>query len=121
LTEKRVAVPIHPVAASLVQYSVGLAVVAPLAYFLEPMRVEWSWPLAGSLAYLVFGNSLLAISLFLAMIRYGEASRVSALFFLVPPTTAMIAFLVLGETLALFSLVGMAIAVAGIYVVMRKS
>ena len=62
-----------------------------------------------------------AISLFLTMILYGEASKISALFFLVPPTTAMIAFLVLGETLALLSLVGMVLAVAGIYVVMRKS
>jgi drug/metabolite transporter (DMT)-like permease len=121
LTEKRFGVPTHPVTANLVQYSVGLAVVTPLAYFLEPMRLEWSWSLTGSLAYLVFGNSLLAISLLLAMIRQGEASRVSALFFLVPPTTAIIAFFILGETLALTALVGMVLAVAGIYLVMQKS
>jgi hypothetical protein len=33
------------------------------------------------------GNSLVAITLLLAMIRHGEASRVSALFFLVPPVS----------------------------------
>ena len=53
-----------------------------------------------SLTYLVLGNSLLAISLLLAMVRRGEASRVSSLFFLVPPATALIAFGVLGETLS---------------------
>ena len=61
------------------------------------------------------------ISLLLAMIRRGEASRVSALFFLVPPATALIAWLVLGEALALAALPGMLLAVAGIYLVMRKS
>jgi drug/metabolite transporter (DMT)-like permease len=121
LTEKRFAVPTHPVVANLVQYSVGLMAVAPLAYFLEPMHVNWSWPLVGSLAYLVFGNSLLAISLLLAMIRHGEASRVSALFFLVPPVTAIIAFLVLGEALALTAIPGLLLAIAGIYLVIRKS
>lgn len=121
LIEKRFGVPAHPIAANLVQYSVGLAITAPLAFFLEPMRIEWSWPLIGSLAYLVFGNSLLAISLFLAMIRRGEASRVAALFFLVPPTTAIIAFLLLGESLSLISIPGMLLAVVGIYLVTRKS
>lgn len=120
LVEKRYAVPTHPVAANLVQYTVGLAVTAPLAYFLEPMRIEWTAPLIGSLTYLVLANSLLAISLLLAMIRQGEASRVSALFFLVPPTTAIIAFLALGEDLAPVSVIGMLLTAAGIYLVMRR-
>ncbi|MFX6899668.1 EamA family transporter, partial [Acinetobacter baumannii] len=82
---------VHPVASNLVQYAVGLAITAPLAYALEPMHVAWTPELFGSLAYLVIGNSIIAISLLLAMIRHGEASRVSALFFLVPPMTAVIA------------------------------
>lgn len=121
LIEKRFSIPIHPVAANLAQYSIGLAVTAPLAYFLEPMYVAWSWQFVVALLYLVFGASLLAISLLLAMIRRGEASRVSALFFLVPPTTSLIEYLFIGESLAPISLPGMALAGAGIYVVMRKS
>ena len=61
----------HPVVSNLVQYSVGLLVTAPLAVWLEPMRVEWTGALFGSLAYLVVGNSLVAISLLLAMLRHG--------------------------------------------------
>jgi drug/metabolite transporter (DMT)-like permease len=74
-----------------------------------------------SLAYLVLGNSLVAISLLLAMIRHGEASRVSALFFVVPPATAVLAYFTLGETLPLAAWPGIALAVAGIYLVMRRS
>lgn len=121
LTEKRFGGPVHPVLANLVQCAVGLVVLGGLAAAMEPMRVAWSWQLLGALAYLVLGNSLLAISLLLAMIRHGEASRVSALFFLVPPCTAAIAFLVLGEQLGWASLLGMALAVAGIGLVTRSS
>jgi drug/metabolite transporter (DMT)-like permease len=120
LWEKRFGVSVHPLAANLVQYGIGLLVTAPLAWALEPMHVRWAPGLFASLAYLVFANSLLAISLLLAMIRYGEASRVSALFFLVPPLTAVIAFCLLGETLPLAALPGMALAALGIYLVMRK-
>ncbi len=119
LWEKRFGAPTHPVTANLVQCSVGLAVLAPLAWWLEPMHVEWTAGLVGSLAYLVLATSIVAISLLLAMIRSGEASRVSALFFLVPPATALIAHAVLGERMAPAAWLGMALAALGIYQVMR--
>ncbi|MBY4670738.1 DMT family transporter [Burkholderia multivorans] len=119
LWEKRFGTDVHPVGANLVQYAVGLAVSAPLAFALEPMHVHWSAGLAGSLAYLVICNSLIAISLLLAMVRHGEASRVSALFFLIPPATSLIALAVLGETIGVLAWPGMALAAAGLYLVMR--
>ncbi|CAB3866872.1 DMT family transporter [Achromobacter mucicolens] len=120
LYEKRFGTQIHPVASNFVQYGVGLAVSAPLAFWLEPMRIEWTGPLLGSLAYLVVGNSLVAITLLLAMIRHGEASRVSALFFLVPPCTAIIALLILREPIPPLAWPGMALAALGILLVTRK-
>ena len=120
LYEKRFGEAAHPVTANLVQYAVGLAVSAPLAVLLEPMHIVWSGGLFASLAYLVLANSIVAISLYLAMIRYGEASRVSALFFLVPPSTAVIAFLLLGEPIPPLAWAGMALAAIGILLVMRS-
>ncbi|WP_334068089.1 DMT family transporter [Burkholderia cepacia] len=119
LWEKRFGTDVHPVTANLVQYAVGLAVTAPLAFALEPMHVQWTAGLAGSLAYLVICNSLIAISLLLAMVRHGEASRVSALFFLIPPATALIALVALGETIGALAWPGMALAAAGLFLVMR--
>ena len=120
LYEKRFGTQIHPVASNFVQYGVGLAVSAPLAFWLEPMHIDWTGPLLGSLAYLVVGNSLVAITLLLAMIRHGEASRVSALFFLVPPCTAIIALLILREPIPPLAWPGMALAALGILLVTRK-
>ncbi|MEN4918692.1 DMT family transporter [Achromobacter spanius] len=120
LYEKRFGVQVHPVTSNLVQYGVGLAVTAPLAFLLEPMHIEWTGALLGSLAYLVVGNSLVAITLLLTMIRHGEASRVSALFFLVPPCTAVIALLILREPIPPLAWPGMALAALGILLVTRK-
>ncbi|CAM3897037.1 DMT family transporter [Bordetella tumulicola] len=120
LWEKRFGTKADVLTMNMVQYSVGLLVTAPLAFWLEPMHIEWRPGLFGSLAYLVLCNSLLAITLLLAMIRRGEASRVSALFFLVPPMTAIIAFVVLQETLPALAIPGMCLAAAGIYLVMRR-
>lgn len=113
--------PVHAVVSNLVQYAVGLAVVLPLALALEPMRVQWCAPgLWWALAYLVVGNSIVAMTLLLAMIRHGEAARVSALFFLVPPGTAVIAFGVLGEAIGPGAWLGMLLAALGIYLVTRQ-
>ncbi|MDR0205121.1 MAG: DMT family transporter [Delftia acidovorans] len=117
LYEKRFGRPVHPISANFVQYAVALLVAAPLALLLEPMHVEWTAPLLASLVYLVLCNSLVAITLLLAMIRYGEASKVSALFFLVPPCTALIALLMLDEAIPPLAWPGMALAALGILLV----
>ena len=61
-----------------------------------------------------FFNSLLAITLLLTMMRRGTASQVSALFFLVPPLAALIAWLVLGEALPAAAWLGMVLAAVGV-------
>lgn len=114
LYERRYGSEHHPVSANAVQFTVALAVTLPPALVLEGFPVEWTRDLAVSLAYLVLANSLLAVSLLLMMIRRGEASRVSALFFLVPPLAAIIAWAVLGESLPGAAWAGMALAAVGV-------
>lgn len=61
--------------------------------------------------------SLVSVMLLTLMIRRHEASRITSLFFLVPPVTALIAWLVLGETMGPVALAGMSLAVAGVALV----
>jgi drug/metabolite transporter (DMT)-like permease len=72
-----------------------------------------------ALAYLVVGNSLISVTLLLAMVRHGEASRVSALFFLVPPMAALMAWGLIGEVLPPLAWAGMALAACGVALVGR--
>jgi len=117
--EKLFGVEHHPVTANGVQYLTGILFALPLAWWLEDMQVNWTMSFTLALLYLVLMNSILAISLLLMMVRRGEATRVSALFFLVPPISGIIAWVVLGETMAPAAWLGMIIAAAGVYFVTR--
>jgi len=120
LYENRFGFEGHPATSNATQYSVGLAVTLPLALAFEDMRVDWTTGLVVSLGYLALANSLVAITLLLTMLRRGEASQVSALFFLVPPVAATIAWVLLGETMPSLAWLGVALAAVGVAVATRR-
>ena len=63
--------------------------------------------------------SLGAISLLMALIRRGAASKVASLFYLTPPITALMGYLMFGEQLGLTEIAGMLIAAGGVYLVIK--
>src|SRR3954468_23112898 len=97
----------------------GAAVFVP-AVGLDGLQVEWNWTLIVASSWLSLANSIGAFSLLYMLLRSGEASRVSTLFYLVPPVTAIMAFAVFHETLSLAALAGFSIAVAGVYLGTRQ-
>jgi len=111
----------HPVTANAVQCGVALALTLPPALLVEGFPVEWTSDLAISLSYLVLANSLVSLTLLLMMMRRGEASRASALFFLVPPMAAAIAWAVLGESLPAAAWIGMVLAAVGVWIATSAS
>lgn len=119
LYEKRFGISAHPVTSNALQYSVGFAVLTPVALAMETYRVAWDLEFLGALGYLVIGNSLIAITLLLAMVRRGEASRVSALLFLVPPLAALIAWVMIGEVMPPLAWGGFALAAMGVALATR--
>ncbi len=121
LWEKRFGVTHHPITANLIQYAVGAAFCVPMALLTERFEVDWTWEFGAVLAYLVVGNSLLAMTLLLAMIRAGAVSRVSALFYLVPPLSALFAWPLLGEVMPPLGWAGMVLAAVGVALVNRKA
>lgn len=120
LWEKRFGLSHHPVTANLIGYMAGLVGVVPLMLMLEPIHIQWSMPFVFSMAYLVIGNSVIAVGLLLAMIRVGDVSSVSALFFLIPPLAAFLAWWILGEIMPPLAWLGMVIAAIGVYIATRK-
>lgn len=120
LWEKRFGRSYHPVTSNLVQYAAGLAGTLPVALAFESFSFEWNLPFAAALAYLVIGNSIIAMSLLLAMIRAGEVSRVSSLFYLVPPISALIAWPLLGEAIPPLGWAGFVLAALGVAIASRS-
>lgn len=119
LWEKRFGVTHHPVTSNLIQYAVGAGFTLPAAWLTESMAVSWSGEFVAVMAYLVIGNSLLAMTLLLAMIRAGAVARVSALFYLVPALSALFAWPILGEAMPALAWAGLALAGLGVALVSR--
>lgn len=111
----------HPVTGGLVQYAVGFICVAPIAMATETMVIDWQPGLVMALVWLVLGNSLISISLYMAMLARGDATRISALMYLVPPLAMALAWALLGEPLRHLALVGLALSALGVYIVTRQT
>jgi drug/metabolite transporter (DMT)-like permease len=104
---------------SVIQFVPTAIVTAIAVAAFENYRIEWTGHFLFALGWLVLVLSLGAISLLNLLIRSGSAVNVASLFYLTPPTTALIAFAVFGETLSLTAVIGMVVAVSGVYLVAR--
>lgn len=104
---------------SFYQYLATALIMLLLTQATESGRIEWSITLMLALAWLVLVLSIAAILLLMFMIREGESARVASYFYLVPPITALEAWLLFDESLGAVSLVGMAVVVLGVYLTLR--
>jgi drug/metabolite transporter (DMT)-like permease len=101
-------------AAAVVQFAVSLAVLAPLALVVEDFRVDWSWPLVASIAFLVIFASILGVSVLHLLMRQGEAARVSSMLYLPPIFAVGLEYAMFGEFPGALGLTGIALACAGV-------
>lgn len=102
-----------------IQFGAALVVMLPFA-LAETRPLIWSVAFVGALAWLVVVLSIGAISLLALLIRRGAATKVVSLFYLVPPTTALMAFLMFGERFTGLAMIGMAMSVIGVALVVRQ-
>ncbi|MBU2583032.1 MAG: DMT family transporter [Alphaproteobacteria bacterium] len=105
------------VALTIAQYSAAFASSLIIAGLSETMVVDWTAEFAAALAWLVVVLSIGAIGLLMLMIRAREVSRVTSLFYLVPPTTALMAAVIFGETLSIVQIVGILFVMAAVFVI----
>lgn len=86
-----------------------------VASLTETYQVDWTGEFIFALGWLVLVLSLGAVSLLNWLIRNSGAVNIASLFYLVPPCTAVVAWLLFGETFSGTALAGMAMAVWGVY------
>ncbi len=87
---------------------------------LETEPVQWGAQFFYSLAWSVLGLTLGAGSLLYILIQRGAASSVTSLMYLVPPTTAVIAWILFGEAITLSTVFGVVLAAIGVSLVIRS-
>jgi drug/metabolite transporter (DMT)-like permease len=117
LYQKRFCPAIDLRSGTAIQFAATTVALAPLALLFETRQVTWSGEFVFALGWLCIVLSLGAITLLFILIRRGAAARVSSLFFLVPPCTALVAWPLFGEQLSPLALAGMAATMAGVALV----
>jgi drug/metabolite transporter (DMT)-like permease len=118
LYQKRFVEPCDVRTANAVQLGAALAVTLPLAV-LEGGAWDVHPELIGAMAWSVLVLTLGGSSMFYLLIQRGAAAKVTSLLYLVPPCTAVMAWLLFNEPLSAQVLAGIALTAAGVALVVR--
>ena len=105
--------------ANTVQLLAALVVTLPFA-LMETEAMRWNGELAGAMAWSVLGLTVGGSSLLYMLIQRGAAASVTSLMYLVPPTTAVMAWVLFGESVTLMTLAGTALTALGVSLVVRS-
>ncbi len=100
-------------AAGLFHLAVMLCLEQPFINFTSSFILAMGWQ--------ILAVSFGAFTILMYLIRTGSASRTSTLFFLVPPVSAVMAWLFLDEFLSMTDIGGLFIATCGVYIATRPS
>jgi drug/metabolite transporter (DMT)-like permease len=118
LYQKRFVQPVDVRTANLVQLAAALLVTLPLTG-LEHESLHWNAPLWAALAWSVLALTLGGSSLLYLLIQRGAATEVTSLLYLVPPCTALMAWIGFAETITPNMWLGMALCATAVFLVRR--
>ncbi len=104
-----------------VQFAAAALACMALGAAFGESAMRWTPAVLGALAWSVLVLSVVATSLLYWLIRRGAVAAVSSLFYLVPPSAAVLAWALLGERLSPLAIAGMAVTVIGVGLVTRGS
>ena len=84
-------------------------------------RFESLTTILSTTAWIVLALSIGSIFMLFELLRSGRAAGVSSLYYLVPPSAAIQAYILFHETIPPIGLVGMGLAALGVMLVMRAT
>jgi drug/metabolite transporter (DMT)-like permease len=118
LYQKRFVQPCDVRSANAVQLMAAYVVTLPLA-LMESEPALWNAEMTGAMVWAVLVLTLGGSSLFYMLIQRGAAAAVTSLLYLVPPTTAVMAWVLFSEPITWVTLAGIAVTAAGVSLVVR--
>lgn len=102
---------------SFIQYAAALVAVGPLAWAVDARPFNWNGELIFALAWAVLALSIAAVFMLYRLIERGTATAVTSLMYLVPPSTALLAWLIFDESYGWLAAAGMVFAALGVALV----
>jgi drug/metabolite transporter (DMT)-like permease len=119
LLQKKLGADIPLISGTAYQYLFSGCVLGIIALVTQQTSITWSLRFAAAFVWLVLVLSVGAILLLLWLLNTGSAAKVSSLFYLVPPATAIEAFFLFGEKVNTQGFLGIGITALGVWLVMR--
>jgi drug/metabolite transporter (DMT)-like permease len=120
LMQKKVGHSIPLLAGTTYQFLIAAIVLGIFSVATGKTSIDWNLESSLAMAWAVVVTSLIAILLLLWMLTRGSAARVSSLLYLVPPTTALQAFILFGEKLTPTAIIGIAMTAVGVALVQKR-
>lgn len=120
LYQKHFVQPTDVRSANAIQLAAALLVTLPFA-LMESEAIVWDPEFIGSMAWSVLALTLGGSSLLYLLIQRGAATAVTSLLYLVPPTTALMAWVLFGEAITMTTVVGTALTALGVSLVVRPA
>ena len=102
---------------SFIQFMTSASISGLAAIAFETRVVQWSNEMIGALVWSIFFISIGAISLLFVLIRRGNATKVSSIMYLTPPTTAVLAWIFFKEPLTPIIVIGTIVTSLGVLLV----
>jgi drug/metabolite transporter (DMT)-like permease len=106
--------------ANVIQLAAALLVTLPLT-LLETEAIAWNGAFIGAMAWAVLALTLGGSSLLYLLIQRGAATAVTSLLYLVPPSTALMAWVLFNEEITFATLLGTVITAVGVSLVVRPA
>ncbi|MEO5606992.1 MAG: DMT family transporter [Polaromonas sp.] len=120
LYQKRFVQPTDVRTANAIQLAAALLLTLPFT-LLETEAIVWNGEFIGAMAWSVLALTLGGSSLLYLLIQRGAATAVTSLLYLVPPTTAVMAWLLFDEPITTATVAGMALTAVGVSLVVRPA
>ena len=120
LLQKKLGADIPLISGTAYQYLFSGCVLGIIALATQETSITWNLRFAAAFVWLVLVLSVGAILLLLWLLNTGSAAKVSSLFYLVPPATAIEAFFLFGEKVNTQGFLGIGITALGVWLVMRS-
>ncbi len=92
---------------------------AMLTLTIQPYELQWSLPVSLAMAWIVIAVSIGAVTILMLMIRAGQMTKTASIFYMVPATSAIMAYIFLGEELSMVAIIGLIIVSIGVWMVNR--
>jgi drug/metabolite transporter (DMT)-like permease len=118
--QKRFCTDMDLISGTTIQYLSAATVFGLGSLLFETRAIEWTGEFLFALGWLILVLSIGAVMLLMVLIKHGSAARVTSLFYLTPPLTAVLGFLLFDENLGLLAMAGMLVAVTGVAQVVRR-